>query len=444
VKYKPYPKYKDSGVEWLGEIPSHWEVKSLRRVITRLNNGTTAEQLEFEEHLFAVTRIETISDGSINFNRIGYVEPSKDLDNFKMKKGDILFSHINSLEMAGNSAIYDDDRPLYSGMNLLRIRPKSRIDPNWLYNWIISSFAQAYFKSFAKHAINQVSIPISTIKAAPIIVPSSNEQSAIARFLKIKLAQIDALIENKQKLIQLLREKRTALISQAVTKGLDSSVPMKDSGVEWLGEIPSHWELRRLKSLVDFPMQYGANEVPIEYDPDLPRYIRITDVRENGQLREDSICSLEENTAEPYLLEQGDLLFARSGATVGKTFLYDTSWGNAAFAGYLIRGRMNNNCVSSRYVWYFANSKNYWEWIGSNLIQATIQNVSAEKYSNLTIPLPLLNEQLSIIAFLDRETNKLDSIIAKTTESIEKLKEYRSALISAVVTGKVDVRGYIV
>lgn len=271
-------------------------------------------------------------------------------------------------------------------------------------------------------------------------VPPLDEQRAIAAFLDRETARIDALIEKKRRQIELLQEKRSALISHAVTKGLDPNAPMKDSGIEWLGEIPRHWQAKRLRFLVSEPLKYGANESAELDDPDLPRYIRITDVDENGRLRGDTFKSLPEDVARPYLLKEGDLLLARSGATVGKSFYYEPSWGRAAYAGYLIRARFNPARMMPRFVNYFTNSQQYWQWLGSSFIQATIQNVSAEKYANLIVPVPPVDEQAEIVAYLDGMWKRLNDLTRKVGGSIEQLMDYRSALISAAVTGKIDVR----
>jgi type I restriction enzyme S subunit len=212
----------------------------------------------------------------------------------------------------------------------------------------------------------------------------------------------------------------------------------KDSGVEWLGEIPEHWEVKRLKFVASEPLKYGANESADMDDPNLPRYIRITDISEDGSLRNDTYKSLPEETAEPYLLKNGDLLFARSGATVGKSILYHDSWGKACYAGYLIRLRINRLISNPNFISYFVTSSTYQNWLSSVFIQATIQNVSAEKYANLPIPIPSLLEQSAIIAFLDRETTRINALIAKKEQLIELLQEKRAALISHAVTKGLD------
>jgi len=213
----------------------------------------------------------------------------------------------------------------------------------------------------------------------------------------------------------------------------------KPCGVEWLGEIPEHWDVKRLKYIVSEPLQYGANEAAELDDQSLPRYIRITDIDESGRLRDDTFKSLPEDIAQPYLLKHGDLLLARSGATVGKSFYYDPSWGKAAYAGYLIRARFNPSSVNTRFIHYYTNSHTYWEWLNSTLIQATIQNVSAEKYANFFIGMPNSQDQAIIVQFLDRETGRIDGLIERKRRQIELLKEKRAALISACVTGKLEV-----
>lgn len=207
----------------------------------------------------------------------------------------------------------------------------------------------------------------------------------------------------------------------------------RDSGIPWVGRLPRHWEVKRLKYLASEPLKYGASEVAELCDPDQPRFIRITDITEAGRLREETFRSLPEDIARAYLLEQGDLLFARSGATVGKTFMYDRSWGRACYAGYLIRFRAQRNRALPEFVSYFANSADYWGWLSANFIKATIQNVSAERYANLALPVPPLPEQRAITEFLDRETAQLDALVTKKEELIALLQEQRSALISHAV-----------
>lgn len=191
-------------------------------------------------------------------------------------------------------------------------------------------------------------------------------------------------------------------------------------------------------------MQYGANESGIEYANDLPRYIRITDIDVNGKLKKTGKLSLPNNIAKNYKLQDGDLLFARSGATVGKTFLYKTEDGDATFAGYLIKFTPNKKIVIPEYIYYFTQSSSYNLWLNQIFVQSTIQNISAEKYNSLAIPVPCLEEQLLILKHVELKDNYFNEIISKILKEINLINEYRTSLITEVVTGKIDVRGIAV
>lgn len=207
----------------------------------------------------------------------------------------------------------------------------------------------------------------------------------------------------------------------------------KPSRVEWLGDVPEHWEVKRLKYILAAPLKYGVNEAAELDDPDLPRYVRITDINENDGLRKETFKSLPSEVAAEYLLRKGDLLFARSGATSGKTFLYRTNWGACAYAGYLIRARIAEEKAVPEFVRYFTASTCYWQWLSSAYIQATIQNVNAERYASLELPLPPVGEQAIIADFLDCQTAQIDTLLAKKRALIERLKEKRTALISSTL-----------
>jgi len=208
----------------------------------------------------------------------------------------------------------------------------------------------------------------------------------------------------------------------------------KDSGVEWLGEVPEHWVITRLKSVLSEPLMYGANQSAEGDNPENPRFIRITDIVDNNTLRDDTFRSLSPEVAAPYILNDGDVLLARSGATVGKSFIYKAELGKCCFAGYLIRAKLNGEKIAPSFFYACCQTKFYWQFINGNQIQATIQNVSAEKYVNFSFPCPPLSEQQTIAAFLDRETAKIDALIAEQQRLIELLKEKRQSVISHAVT----------
>lgn len=202
--------------------------------------------------------------------------------------------------------------------------------------------------------------------------------------------------------------------------------------------IPKHWRTIRLKYLSNNPLTYGANEAALEDNPEWPRFLRITDINNDGSLKAETFKSLSPKIAQPYLLEDGDVLFARSGATVGKAFIYRPEWGEACFAGYLIRFRGCQEIVSPQFIYYFSLSALYWSQVESGTIQAKIQNFSAEKYAGMVVCIPPLTEQYEIADYLDRETAHIDALIAEKERMLSLLEEKRAALISRAVTHGLD------
>ncbi len=428
MKYLPYPAYKDSGIPWLGKIPEHWQVKRAKFIIKVIMGQSPPS----DSYIFDGNGLPFLQ-GNAEFGQLNpspkiYCEISRKI----VKKNDILISvraPVGALNVA--------DQNYGIGRGLCGLRPSGKF-LNRSYMW--------YSLHHVKIQLNLNSTgstydAVSTDDISNLIfmIPNLEEQKEIANFLDGETGKIDALVEKKERQIELLQEKRSALISRAVTRGLDPHVPLKDAGIPWLGKIPEHWQVMHFKYILKEPLKYGANEIAELDDPLLPRYIRITDINDNGTLKKGSEKYLSEEIAKNYILENDDLLFARSGATVGKSFLYKSKLGRAAFAGYLIRARINTEIVNPNYVFYFCFSRSYWNWLSSNFIQATIQNVSAEKYANLILPIPNYNEQITIIDFLDGETGKIDALVEKIKKSIELLKERRAALISAAVTGKIRV-----
>ena len=214
----------------------------------------------------------------------------------------------------------------------------------------------------------------------------------------------------------------------------------KDSGIEWIGEIPEGWEVNRLKFLKKGSLMYGANEIGELKSSTNIRYVRITDFDSNGDLRNANPKFLDYDIAKEFLLEDGDVLLARSGATVGKSFIYRKKWGKACFAGYLIKFRSNKNIFDHNFFYFYAQSKNYWNYVNSVRIQATIENVSADKYSNLPVIVPPIDEQEQIVEFLDKQRKQFNELIAKSKVQVTLLEEKKQTLITSAVTGKIDVR----
>lgn len=210
----------------------------------------------------------------------------------------------------------------------------------------------------------------------------------------------------------------------------------KNSGIEWLGEIPEHWEVKRLKNVIIDKLKYGANESGVRYSESLPRYIRITDFSNDGKLSENTKLSLPIEKAINYLLKDGDILFARSGATVGKSYKFSAKSisETCCFAGYLIKAESDQDKIIPDYLYAYTNSAVFDSWKSFIFNKATIENIGADKYSNLPIPLPPLAEQTAIANFLDRKCEQIDRAVAQKERVIELLNERRQTVIQRAVT----------
>jgi type I restriction enzyme S subunit len=439
---KKYDNYKDSGIEWIGEIPEHWDrirIKSL--VAIKVTDGPH-ETPQWIENGVPFISAEAIKGNRIDLDfKRGYISTEQHLEyckKSKVLKNDILFCKSGST--TGKSALVDTDVDfgIWSPLAIIRA-DKNKIDYKYLFQSIQSSLFQNQVETAWTFG-TQPNIGMGALENLWIAIPTLEEQKSIANYLDHKTTQIDHLIAKKEQFITLLQEERTAVINQAVTKGLDPKVKMKDSDIEWLGEIPEHWEVKRLKHLVKIPLKYGANESAEDEILEDPRYIRITDFGNDGKLRKNTFKSLSFEKAENFLLEEGDILFARSGATVGKTFFFKDFQGVACFAGYLIKATCNPTIMKAEFLYEFTNSSGYENWKQSIFQQSTIQNIGADKYNQLKIGVPPLIEQQGIIDFISKKTDEINILISKGQQEIELLKEYKTALISEAVTGKVDVR----
>lgn len=443
MKLIPYGSYKKSCSLWLGDIPSHWDLKKLKFLATVQPSNVDKKSVDGEAPVILCNYTDVYKNEYID-NRLDFMQATAtadEIDKFSVDVGDVIVTKDSETpdDIAVPACVTEQVEGLLCGYHLTQIKPID-LDGRFLFRLFQSKGFNAQF-IVAANGVTRFGLPQYAIANAFSPIPPLDEQITIARFLDFKTAQIDALIAKQQTLLEKLAEKRTALISHAVTKGLDPSVPMKDSKAAWLGDIPSHWEAKRLKFVISEPLKYGANEAAELTDTDLPRYIRITDVNDDGTLREETFRSLPQDVADNYLLSDGDILLARSGATVGKSFIYKPSWGVAAYAGYLIRARMSDT-MDADFAYLFLQSSCYWQWLNSVFIQATIQNVSAEKYANLVIPVPPIDEQLAIVSYLLVQLTRIDAQRERAGLAVDRLVEYRSAVITNAVTGKIDVRDF--
>lgn len=440
AELKPYPEYKDSGIPWMDKVPFNWDKHKISRIFKGIGSGSTPKSNN--RSYYENGTIDWINTGDLNDEYL-YKTKNK-ITEIALNENSALKIHPkNSLVIAmygatiGKLAITKMSAATNQACCVLN--EPINLDIKFMYYWFLTSRDDIIHLASGG---GQPNISQNLIRNLFVFFPESqNEQKRIVAYLDKKTYKINSLISDKKRLIELLEEKRQAIITETVTKGLDPNVKMKDSGVEWIGEIPEHWEVVSLKYLTNHNLKYGANESAIDNKTDGWRYIRITDIDEKGNLKEDTRKTLPEEIAENYALSEGDILFARSGATVGKTYIHETDK-KSCYAGYLIRYRANKNKLMPKFLYFYTQSNIYVNWIKEQLIQATIENVSAEKYANFKILLPTRHEQEEIVKSIQKNLNQNSRLINYLQEQIKKLKEYRESLIYEAVTGKIDLREY--
>ena len=411
---KQYDSYKDSGVEWIGNVPSHWEVVRTR-YLCKLCTGNK-------------DTINRVDDGKYPF----YVRsPKVERINTYSFDGEAILMAGDGVG-AGKVFHYANGKFDYH-QRVYNFHDFKRVTGKFFYYYIANNFRYIIEEGGAKNTVD--SVRLYMIQNFLMTVPTKEEQRDIVSYLDKKCSEIDKVISAQQKRIALLQELKQSVITHAVTKGLNPNVEMKDSGVEWIGKIPASWDVVHLKRILRERMQYGANEPAESDDTTYPRYIRITDITANGELRPETFKSLEPSKAKDYLLDKGDVLFARSGATVGKTFLFNADI-KACYAGYLIKASCDKRRMLPEYLYYYTQSGAYECWKNRVFIQSTIQNIGADKYQMMYIPVPSKDEQKQIVEYTMRKSQIFDAAISKAQHQVELLQEYKQSLITEVVTGK--------
>lgn len=437
-------KMKKTTLDWVEQIPAEWEIKKLKYCFA-FGKGLSITKDNLEE-----SGISVISYGQIHSKQNKGTAVHESLIRFVnesylrtdisalVRKNDFIFADTSEdLEGCGNCVYNDYDGKLFAGYHTIIFRSQQPDAKYFAYLFLTDCWRSQIRK--VASGVKLYSITQKILKETSIIIPPLPEQKKIANFLDAKCADIDQIRADIEKQIEILTDYKKSIITEAVTKGLDPKAKMKDSGIKWVGKIPEHWSVNRVKYLVKKPLQYGANESGTDFDESNPRYIRITDITMDNKLKEDGKLSLEKDAAKPYILKDEDILFARSGASVGKTFFYRSFYGESAFAGYLIRASFNNSIIDPKYAYYNTLGNNYEAWKSRAFSQATIQNIGADKYNEYKLPLPPLCEQKSIINYLDEKCSEIDATIAEKQKQLETLEEYKKSLIFEYVTGKKEV-----
>ena len=427
MSWKEYTEYKESGVEWLGDVPENWKVQRLRFSLESNPSKVECHNLDDKTEVSFIP-METVGiNGGL---RLDQTRPIVDVINgfTYFCDGDILVAKITPCFENGKGAIAKD---LVNGIGfgtteLHVLRAEENLDHNYLFYLTISHEFRSIGAAYMYGAGGQKRVPDNFIRDFINPIPPFSEQRSIASFLDRETSRIDGLIEKKERQIELLQEKRQALISHAVTKGLNPNAKMKPSGIEWLGEVPEHWEVKKLKFLFK---NLDHRRIPLSaeersYMPKNYPYYGASGIIDS---------------VENYIFDEPLILVAEDGANL---LSRSTPLAFKAEGKYWV----NNHAHILK---PFHGPLDYWESVLQTydytpLISGAAQpKLTSEKLSNIPLPCPPEAEQDTIATFLSKTNNQLFGLSEKISISIETLREYRTALISAAVTGKIDVRGEV-
>ncbi len=444
VTYPPYPEYKESSVEWLRDIPSHWEVKKLKFVSIVQPSNVDKKTIEGEEEILLCNYTDVYKNEYIN-NRLEFMRAtatSSEINKFAVDKGDVIVTKDSEdpRDIAVPACAAEKVEGLLCGYHLTQIKPLS-VYGRYVFRLFQSRGFNAQFV-VAANGVTRFGLPQYAISNAFVLLPSTEEQQTIAAFLDYKTAKIDALIAKKKTLLEKLAEKRTALISHAVTKGLDPKAPMRDSGIDWLGQIPAHWEVKRLKYLGR--LQNGINIGGEHFGSGYP-FVSYGDVYNNRILPTTVNGLLQSSPIERqrYSVNARDVFFTRTSETIeeiGFPSICLQTIEDGVFAGFLIRFRPNSTEMADAFGVYYYQNNFLRAFFVKEMNLVTRASLSQELLGIMPVLLPPKDEQQQIASYLDEETSRLNVLEDRTKEFISRLQEYRAALISNAVTGKIDVR----
>jgi len=446
---KSYPSYKDSGVEWIGEIPNDWSFGEMKYQLSNNDGGVWGKDVEKDDNETIVIRSTEITiDG--NWNLTNPMKRKLDEDEIKkckLFKGDIVITKSSgSPNHIGKSVIVNENvenlNCCYSNF-VQRIRFR-KYNPK-LYHYILNSYVvREQYRYLTQSTTGLGNLNGSTLNEVQLPFIPLPEQKQIVSFLDTKTQKIDELIEKTDQKIKLLKEKRTSLINHCVTKGLNPNVEMKDSGVEWIGEIPRKWNLISLKHLVSTKITDGPHETPEFVDEGIP-FLSVESVQDNKLNFNRKRGFITEETHKEYSKkckpQRDDVFLVKSGSTTGKSTIVETDEEFNIWSPLCLI-RSDKSKVTPRFTFTSLQSFYFRRFVELGWSFGTQPNIGMGVIENIRIIVPPLSEQTQIVKYLDEQTQKIDSTVEKESQRIELLKEYRQSLISEVVTGKVDVRGW--
>lgn len=442
---KRYKTYKDSGVEWIGEIPINWEVKRLKLLGDIIPSNVDKKTKEGEQKVELCNYVDVYKNDFIT-DGIQFMKASASdvqIEKLTLRKFDVIATKDSEdpKDIGVPALVKNDFDNVVCGYHLTLVRCSENVlNGNYFY-WVIRSEGSSQYFYTGARGITRYAIGSNVFKNLNIPIPKSlEEQNQIANYLNHKTTLLDTLIAKKEQLISLLEEERMATINKAVTKGLDPNVPLKDSGIDWLGEIPEHWESWKIshafKNIGSGTTPESGN--PIYHQNGTINWLNTGDL--NDGVLNSSSKKITNKAIEDYsslkTFPKGSLVIAMYGATIGKTALlnFETTTNQACCVFGV------SDIISVKFLQYWFKAKK--EHIINLSIGGGQPNISQQILKDIRLGCPNVEEQNEIIDFLDSKNKEIENLITKINNEINLLKEYKTALISEVVTGKIDVSNY--
>ncbi len=450
MSFPRYPKYKPSGVEWLGDVPQEWAVTRLKRTSTPMPSNVDKKSHEGETQVRLCNYTDVYYNDFIT-NELDFMVATASgdqIEKFTLRAGDtIITKDSETADDIAVAAYVPKDLPgVVCGYHLSLVRPLVGTCGAFLKWWFASQFAKSCFAVRA-NGLTRVGLGQYELENVSLAMPPLLEQRAIAAFLDRETAKIDALIAEQERLIDLLKEKRKAVISHAVTKGLDPKAPMKPSGIEWLGDVPAHWRVGKCGRFVELLAGFAFPSNEFSDEPSAPRLLRGVNIAPN-RIRWDEVVRwkrLPGDGLERFELREGDLVvgmdrpIVSEGVRVARVCAQDLP---ALLLQRVTRLR-GGGLLELDYLERLLSSDAFAAHFAPETTGVSVPHISPEQIRAFVIPLPPLSEQRSIVAFLRHETGRIDRLIDEAKTAIPLLHERRSALISAAVIGQIDVRNAV-
>ncbi|KAA0976131.1 restriction endonuclease subunit S [Pseudomonas sp. ANT_J28] len=442
--YKPYPAYKDSGVEWLGKVPEHWDVKSIKYVAPHVGSGKTPSggSEVYQDSGILFLRSQNVYDDGLRLDDATYISEEIDLTmkGSRVRANDVLLN-ITGASIGRSCLVPEIFQPANVNQHVCIIRPESRETAKWLSLCLKSESVQSQI-DFSQNGAGREGLNFEQIGNICISLPPTTERLRISEHLEHEVARIDGLIAKKTRFIELLCEKRQALITHAVTKGLDPAAKMKDSGVEWLGDVPEHWAVKRLRLIASVQTGIAKGKDNTDKETVQVPYLRVANVQDGYlDLEEVSTIHIPTKDLDRYLLQKGDVLMNEGGDfdKLGRGHVWHGEVEPCIHQNHVFAVRPNQ--VQPQWLNTFTSSKAaQFYFMGRSKQSTNLASISSTNLMELSVPVPSDAEQHEILGALSDMTTRLDTLITKTELSLTLLKERRSALITAAVTGQIDLR----